>query len=457
MTTTGSGMVVAPPRWEASWVSSASAASTAAVSAKLSSSNTSPRRRYGVNDAFGIWTSRVDLQQLLLVEALQHVAEAHDHRLVGEHPDALAVVPVPQVVEQAAHAQHHVGPALPARRLVVELAEPRAAGGLLGMPGADPRAGQAVEDAEVALAQPLVEDHLDAAPPHRALGRLGGPAVRRAQHDASAAGLVRARQPRADRVRLVAAGRGELHVGVPHVEVEPLGARASRAASSAWLPMLSPCRTRVISCGPLVHLGLTMAGVYPSRPASIVRSVTLIVLPGAACRRWMRVPRRVMLNATAARTVHAYDPDGVNVGGFAGSLATYAVMLGRRRRGGPCLGAGPGALLAERCPDRRTRHPQVQPAAREGGGDQPGARPLHGVRRRGRSERVRRAGPGRPRVQAHGGGAAHLSVLPGRLDGHGVRRGARSRAADDPRLAAAFAVTGVSDFLQHAYSRVRGD
>ena len=171
---------------------------------------------------------RVDVQQRLLVDALQRVPEPHDHRLVGEHPEALAVVPVAQVVEQAAHPEHHVGPALPAGRLVVELAEPLATGGLLGVPGADPETRQPVEDAEVPLAQPLVEEHLLAAAPHRQRRRLGGTPVRRAQHDGGPPGLVRAGQPRGQRVGLVPAGRRELDVGVAHVEVELLRVRRAR-------------------------------------------------------------------------------------------------------------------------------------------------------------------------------------------------------------------------------------
>ena len=58
-----------------------------------------------------------------------------------------------------------VGPALAAGGAGVELAEPRPAFGLLGEPGLDPVPGEAVEQAEVAFAQPFVALHGSPNPP----------------------------------------------------------------------------------------------------------------------------------------------------------------------------------------------------------------------------------------------------------------------------------------------------
>src|SRR4051812_4097229 len=98
----------------------------------------------------------VDLHQLLLGQLLEHVPEDHDHRLVGDEQQPLAVVPQRLGGQQAADPQRDVGPALPARRPVVELAEQVPPLGLLRVLLADPGAGHPVEGAEVPLPQPLV-------------------------------------------------------------------------------------------------------------------------------------------------------------------------------------------------------------------------------------------------------------------------------------------------------------
>ena len=136
--------------------------------------------------------------------------------------------PCAQVVEQAAHPEHDVGPALAAGRLVVELAEPLAAGGLLGVPGADPETRQPVEDAEVALAQPFVEEHLRPRPRIASVAvsaarRYGELSTTLGRRDSSAPA---SHAPTAS--AWSAAGRGQLDVGVAHVEVELLGLRLVR-------------------------------------------------------------------------------------------------------------------------------------------------------------------------------------------------------------------------------------
>ena len=106
----------------------------------------------------------VDLEQLLLGELLQHVPEDHDHRLVGDDQQPLAVVAQALGGQHAADPQRDVRPALPARGPVVELAEQVAPLGLVGVLLADAGAGHAVEGAEVALPQPLVGAHPESRP-----------------------------------------------------------------------------------------------------------------------------------------------------------------------------------------------------------------------------------------------------------------------------------------------------
>ena len=104
----------------------------------------------------------VEREQLLLGQLLQHVPEDHDHRLVRDDHQPLAVVPQAFGGQQAADPQGDVRPALAARRPVVELAEQVAPLRLVRELLADAGAGHAVEEAEVALPQPFVGAHPDA-------------------------------------------------------------------------------------------------------------------------------------------------------------------------------------------------------------------------------------------------------------------------------------------------------
>src|SRR5688500_15349731 len=126
----------------------------------------------------------VDLEDLGLGQVLQHEAEQHGHRLVRDDEDAPLRVALLEHLGHAADPQSHVGPALPAGWPVVELAEVLAAGRLVREPLPDAAAGEAVEDTEVALAQPLVPDELEVEPGGAdgdpGCGRSTG--VRRAEH-----------------------------------------------------------------------------------------------------------------------------------------------------------------------------------------------------------------------------------------------------------------------------------
>jgi hypothetical protein len=165
-----------------------------------------------------------------------------------------------------------------------------------------------------------------------------------------------------------------------------------------------------------------------------------------------------MLTTTAARTVHAYDPDGdVNVGGFAGSLATYAVGMAGVVAAARASGRAPeryslsdvligglathkfSRLLAKGAVTSPVRAPFTEFAGAAGASEHDErARGDHGFR--------------------HTVGELLtcpfcLGVWTGTAYVAGLGFAPRATRA----WAAAFAVTGVSDFLQHAYSRVRGD
>ena len=86
-------------------------------------------------------------------------------------------VPGPVAVEvgqPAAQAQDHVGPGLPAGGPVVELALPAPPLGLLRVAGLHAGEGQSVQDAELAVAEPLVDTWLGSASPHALAGQAGG-------------------------------------------------------------------------------------------------------------------------------------------------------------------------------------------------------------------------------------------------------------------------------------------
>ena len=100
-----------------------------------------------------------------LVELLEDVAEAQDHHLVADDQHAPVAIMEVDGVEHRPQPQDHVGPALAAGRPVIEFAEPLAVRGFLREFVADAGRRQPVEDAELALAQPLVDDG-----PRRAAG-----------------------------------------------------------------------------------------------------------------------------------------------------------------------------------------------------------------------------------------------------------------------------------------------
>jgi len=157
-------------------------------------------------------------------------------------------------------------------------------------------------------------------------------------------------------------------------------------------------------------------------------------------------------------TAHAYDPDGrVDLTGFSGSLTTYALALAAlggaiHARGGAPERYSAGdlvfgglathkfaRLLARGSVTSPVRAPFTQFAEAAGSGEHvEAARGEHGVRHT----------------------VGELLTCPFCL-GVWVSTAYVAGLALAPRTtrawAAVFAVTGVSDFLQHGYARLRGD
>jgi hypothetical protein len=100
----------------------------------------------------------VDLQDLLFGHVLEKVAKAQDNHLMSHNQHPATTMVKRNGIERTAQAQDHVAPALPTGRSVVELAEKLAELGLVGMKLLDARAGEAVEDAELLLAQAFIDD-----------------------------------------------------------------------------------------------------------------------------------------------------------------------------------------------------------------------------------------------------------------------------------------------------------
>jgi len=76
---------------------------------------------------------------------------------VADQQDTPARMPVVEVGEQRAEPQHDVRPGLAARGPVVELAEPPPPAGLLRQAGFHPGRSEHVQDAELTVAQPLID------------------------------------------------------------------------------------------------------------------------------------------------------------------------------------------------------------------------------------------------------------------------------------------------------------
>lgn len=164
------------------------------------------------------------------------------------------------------------------------------------------------------------------------------------------------------------------------------------------------------------------------------------------------------MTAPASSILDAYDPDGaVNLSGFAGSLATYAVVTTALVVGTGTSGRAPAHYaLSDVLLGGLATHKFSRLLAR-GAVTSPVRAPF--------TEFDAAAGASEHDEQPRGDhGVRHtigelltcpfcLGVWVGTAYVAGLALAPRSTRA----WAATFAVTGVSDFLQHAYSRTRGD
>ena len=185
---------------------------------------------------------RRDVQQLTLREPLQDVADQQDHGVVAHQQDALAGVAAVEVGQQGAKPQCDVGPGLAARRTVVELAQPPPSFGFFGEPGLHARGGEHVQDPELAVAQPFIDEdrRRPAAGLHGQFRCLARPGV---GEDQTAVRSVLG-NPASSRPRASACSRpvsGQLDVGVPgrnvdHVRPGLVGQRGGHVSLALAVP-----------------------------------------------------------------------------------------------------------------------------------------------------------------------------------------------------------------------------
>src|SRR3954453_2249410 len=100
-----------------------------------------------------------DVEDLTFGEALADVAERQHQRVVAEHDRTGSLGRRVQVQQEAADPEHDVRPGLASRGPVVELAQPLTPFGLQWEAAQDTLPGEHVEDTELAVAQPLVQQH----------------------------------------------------------------------------------------------------------------------------------------------------------------------------------------------------------------------------------------------------------------------------------------------------------
>ena len=125
-------------------------------------------------------------------------------------------------VERGTEPERDVGPALAAGRPEPEAAELPAQRPVLGVAGLDAIAREAVEQAELLLAEALVEHDVLRRAAHGGdeLGGACGAQVRRRDHDVGPLVGGQLREPPAQRAGLLLAARAQGHVDVAVREVE---------------------------------------------------------------------------------------------------------------------------------------------------------------------------------------------------------------------------------------------
>ena len=205
--------LIAPRPWRRARTSRARRPPRAARRSCSGAASAAPAAVAGVEAVLGDRAVRdiafgVDRQDLLLRHGLEKIAQAEHDDLVADDQHAAAAVVQGDRVERAAQAQDDVAPALAAGRPVVELAEEAAELGLVGMMPLDAGAGEPVEDAELLLAQALVDDErvaLGAEPACRLdeLGRALRPQIGRGQDDVRPFRGRQRGEPASERARLL--------------------------------------------------------------------------------------------------------------------------------------------------------------------------------------------------------------------------------------------------------------
>ena len=159
---------------------------------------------------------------LRLIEPLEEVAQTVDDHLMDDHQDALLAVLASQHLVETAQTQDDIAPAFAARRPEIELADMSELLGQFGELGTDAGTGEAVENAELLLAQSLVDPSLW----HRVVaarrredcqymvGSLPGTQVGRAQDDLRPLAGRHLGEPLAERFGLPVAERGQWDIDV---------------------------------------------------------------------------------------------------------------------------------------------------------------------------------------------------------------------------------------------------
>ncbi len=185
----------------------------------------------------------VDGEDGLLIEVLEQVPHEQNDDLVRDDQHPLAVVVPAHLVQQRAQALQHVCPRLPAGRTVVELAEHAAAFGLLGKLVGDTPSCEAVERAELAFAQPLVDGDGNGQPGafQQQLSRLPRADVGRADDGCRPVSRVHLPDPLPQREGLPLAelGQRDVHVALGQLQAQRillLGAVTGDVARTLAVP-----------------------------------------------------------------------------------------------------------------------------------------------------------------------------------------------------------------------------
>ena len=193
----------------------------------------------------------------MLGHALQDVAEQQYHGVVAHQHHAVAAAQRVQFAEHGPQPQRDVRPGFPARRPVVELAQPPPSFCFFGQPVLHAEAGEHVQNAQFAVAEPLVgaDGHRPARRLDGDFGSLVGAHIGGGNHDVGTQLFGDIRQCAAQGLDLFPACGGQLDVGVAggdvdHVRAGLLGGRGGHIALALAVPDQDEFhRARSPACG----------------------------------------------------------------------------------------------------------------------------------------------------------------------------------------------------------------